>query len=255
VIDGRGALLLPDVLADESLRGRPSLRTSAIGSALCAPLWLWGNADAAPGVRGLAYLDSRRGGVQLGALDLELLTVLANVAASRLGATPPPEEPALAIALPGYDVGVASRPGREGGRVECAVAFTEGVLHLSLRGPETSFVGRLDPGRGKLAYVNAAHIPPLVVRASGGIESLTGSGRGPQGVVTVAPKDTLLVFSEGVATPWPGPGEAEDALEEITRRANGRGARAVVDAAFTAIDGLTAPRALGDRSLIVVRRT
>ncbi len=72
----------------------------------------------------------------------------------------------------------------------------------------TAFYGQYDPASGRLVYVNAGHPPPLVLRAGGALEWLgrpggTALGVVPgltyeEGVVDLAPGDTVLVFTDGV---------------------------------------------------------
>ncbi len=72
----------------------------------------------------------------------------------------------------------------------------------------TTFYGQYDASSGRLVYANAGHPPPLVLRAQGQVQWLSGPG-GPalgvvtgltyqEGVVDLAPGDTLLVFTDGV---------------------------------------------------------
>ncbi len=83
VVEGKMALLLPDVAAEPTLGVRQSVVMSGTRSVLCAPLWFSATA-AAPKVLGLLYLDSRGGTPAFTENDLLILTVLANVAASRI---------------------------------------------------------------------------------------------------------------------------------------------------------------------------
>ncbi|MEI6502531.1 MAG: PP2C family protein-serine/threonine phosphatase, partial [Armatimonadota bacterium] len=81
----------------------------------------------------------------------------------------------------------------------------------------TLFLGALDPGSGKLSYVNAGHCPPLVISAAGAVTSLDpvapAVGMFPDTVfavneVCLAPGDTLLAFTDGLT-------EAQDADETL----------------------------------------
>lgn len=70
----------------------------------------------------------------------------------------------------------------------------------------TLFYGVLDPA-GHFEYVNAGHVPPLCVRASGGVDSLNSPGF-PLGMfdgaryevasATLFPGDQVIVFSDGL---------------------------------------------------------
>jgi sigma-B regulation protein RsbU (phosphoserine phosphatase) len=71
----------------------------------------------------------------------------------------------------------------------------------------TLFYGELDPGRQRLTYVNAGHVPPFLVRASGGDERLRSGGpvlglleevRLEAAEVELAPGDLLAAVTDGV---------------------------------------------------------
>ncbi len=80
----------------------------------------------------------------------------------------------------------------------------------------TFFICVLDPAAGDLAYCNAGHNPPVIVRANGGVENLDGGGP-PLGILSIAnyseyraklePGDVLAIYSDGVT-------EANNAKEE-----------------------------------------
>jgi len=80
----------------------------------------------------------------------------------------------------------------------------------------TLFYAQLDAHTRQLDYVNAGHNPPLLMRASGQVESLNLGGtvvgllpRFPyqQGSVTLHPGDLLVCFTDGIS-------EAQNAAEE-----------------------------------------
>jgi sigma-B regulation protein RsbU (phosphoserine phosphatase) len=72
----------------------------------------------------------------------------------------------------------------------------------------TLFYGLFDPATGCLRYVNAGHLPPLLIHADGSVVELDGDGDTAAGIlpglpyaertVTLSPGDTLLMFSDGV---------------------------------------------------------
>ncbi len=80
----------------------------------------------------------------------------------------------------------------------------------------TAIMAALEPASGALRYVNAGHVPGLVVRASGEVEQLPGTGL-PIGLLlegsysagetTLGPGDTLILYTDGL-------NEAENAAEE-----------------------------------------
>ncbi|HXV14248.1 MAG TPA: GAF domain-containing SpoIIE family protein phosphatase, partial [Candidatus Krumholzibacteria bacterium] len=71
----------------------------------------------------------------------------------------------------------------------------------------TLFIAELDPGTGRLRYVNAGHEPPLVVRRDGTLELLESTTL-PMAMIesipldaketTLAPGDSVAVFSDGI---------------------------------------------------------
>jgi sigma-B regulation protein RsbU (phosphoserine phosphatase) len=71
----------------------------------------------------------------------------------------------------------------------------------------TLFCGALDPGAHTLAYVNAGHNPPLLLRRGGEVEELAATGM-PAGLDrnasyelvtrTLEPGDVLIAYSDGV---------------------------------------------------------
>jgi sigma-B regulation protein RsbU (phosphoserine phosphatase) len=71
----------------------------------------------------------------------------------------------------------------------------------------TLTAARLDPVSSRLAYVNAGHNPPLLVRRDGTLEELPpggmplgifGGARYQAGEVELGPGDLLCIFSDGI---------------------------------------------------------
>ncbi len=72
----------------------------------------------------------------------------------------------------------------------------------------TAFYGVLDTDTGEIAYANAGHNPPYVLRTGGTVDTLTGVGGMALGVMeemryqtqrlTLAPGESLVCFSDGV---------------------------------------------------------
>jgi serine phosphatase RsbU (regulator of sigma subunit) len=141
---------------------------------------------------------------------------------------------------------------------------------LCLNSPEgkyvTFFLGRLDPASGKLLYVNAGHNPPLVVRASGGVDTLEAGGMVVglmdgvpfvEGTAQLHPGDVLLVFSDGVTETWsPENEEFGDAgLIATVRRGPGLSAEFLQNLILQELDRFSAgAKATDDRTLIVLKR-
>lgn len=130
----------------------------------------------------------------------------------------------------------------------------------------TGFLGRLHPATGELTYVNAGHLPPLVVRAGGQVEALPGGGfpfgllrHSPYtaGVTQLDAGDTLLVFSDGL-TEAEGPGGAEigsEPIVTIARQGRTLDARGLSQSIGRQVEALTNGRpSADDRTLLVVKR-
>jgi serine phosphatase RsbU (regulator of sigma subunit) len=96
----------------------------------------------------------------------------------------------------------------------------------------TMFYGELDPGDGTLRYINAGHDYPMLRRADGGIEPLSTGGlmlgfdedvEFQQGETTMAPGDSLLLYSDGVTEALDTGGQdfGVDRVREVWRRLGG----------------------------------
>jgi sigma-B regulation protein RsbU (phosphoserine phosphatase) len=131
----------------------------------------------------------------------------------------------------------------------------------------TAFLARLDPVGGQLHYVNAGHQPPILVRRNGDVELLESQGfplglveatAYQSGLTTLAPGDTLLVFSDGVCEAKDGRGAelGPAALVAHARQALGLDAAALAATIERAIDAHSqGTPADDDRTLLVLRRT
>jgi serine phosphatase RsbU (regulator of sigma subunit) len=87
VVDERVALLIPNVLDDEVYKARHSLVATGVRSAMCTPLWLAPKMGMTEEVIGLLYADTRNAMRSFGRDDLEILTALSNIAASKIEGT------------------------------------------------------------------------------------------------------------------------------------------------------------------------
>ena len=112
----------------------------------------------------------------------------------------------------------------------------------------TFFYGQYDPATGRLQYVNAGHLPPIIHRASGGFErvtGVTGSGlalgmfdeaRYDTNEVTIGPGDVLLLYTDGITEAENAAGRAfeESGLEAVVASSSAADplqiGRAIVDA-------------------------
>jgi sigma-B regulation protein RsbU (phosphoserine phosphatase) len=112
----------------------------------------------------------------------------------------------------------------------------------------TIFYGVLDPSTGELVYANGGHCPALLVRAQepGTIQSLCNTGMAlgvlhdvnwRQGVVQLAPGDTLVLYTDGITEAQDERREffQEDRLKESLIANRGRPAEALRDAILGAV--------------------
>lgn len=132
----------------------------------------------------------------------------------------------------------------------------------------TAFFCTYDPASHALAYVNAGHNPPYLVRAAGGMDELTEGGlilgvmKGmayDTGHTALAPGDALVLFTDGVTEAM---GEAQEeygeerlmAVLDATRTAPVTDLVARVQEDVEAFTGPVAQR-YDDFTLLVLRRT
>jgi serine phosphatase RsbU (regulator of sigma subunit) len=272
VLAGRESLLIQDTLSDEKLRLQASIISQGVRSILAVPL------QTKDKVIGLLYLDSASAARAFTREDLNLITVMANMAAvrieiARLAEIEERERrvslemeqaaeiqrgllPAGPPSLAGLDVAAYNQScyyaggdyydffERQDGRLLVVVGDVAGkgmpaaLLMASLQArlqvlveaePDiakltsrlnritadhcpgnrfvTLFLCEIDPRSGEIAYVNAGHNPPLVLRRNGSAEMLQGGGL-ILGVLRNAPYevlhgrlgegDVLVLFSDGV---------------------------------------------------------
>ena len=131
----------------------------------------------------------------------------------------------------------------------------------------TSVCAILDPRTGALDYVNCGHNPPLLVRASGGVEELTTGGpalgfqlpgRWEAARASLAPGDLLLFYTDGVVeTPTADDDDfGTSRLAQVATRAASGPASSIVDGIVAATrDHIGLPAYEDDFTLVVVRRT
>jgi sigma-B regulation protein RsbU (phosphoserine phosphatase) len=272
VLSEKASVLVGDVDESEAFRNQQSIALQQVRSMMAVPL------QAEERVIGLIYVDSHSFVRSFDGNDLNLLTVLGNVAAIRIeherlseieqnerlmerdleqaaiiqrGLLPeaPPKLERVALAghnascrtvggdyydfLPYPDGRVGLVLGDVSGKgIPAAIlmASLQARVHLLAEEPNdlSQMMGRLnrilaghcptnrfvslffcilDPATGTLVYCNAGHNPPLLLRRSGELERLTGSGPVlgilpdvgfTQRAVSMDPGDLLLLFSDGV---------------------------------------------------------
>jgi sigma-B regulation protein RsbU (phosphoserine phosphatase) len=116
---------------------------------------------------------------------------------------------------------------------------------------------------GKLSYINAAHCPPLVIRANGALSELEATGM-PVGMIEgaeftlaeehLAPGDKLLIYSDGVTEAQNPAGDffGKKRLREVVTACAAQGAAAVHDAVQEAVTAFTGGAAQSDDITVLV---
>ncbi|HEU0091442.1 MAG TPA: SpoIIE family protein phosphatase [Vicinamibacteria bacterium] len=130
----------------------------------------------------------------------------------------------------------------------------------------TFFLARLDPGSGRVDYVNAGHNPPLLIRRDGTIETLNEGGMVlglfdsmpyGEGIAELRTGDTLLIFSDGVTETWSAKGDefGDQRLGEVAVRGRGLDAANLQTEILRELEVFEAgTKATDDRTLIVLKR-
>jgi serine phosphatase RsbU (regulator of sigma subunit) len=131
----------------------------------------------------------------------------------------------------------------------------------------TFFMGRLDPGTGEIAYVNAGHNPPVIVRADGSLDTLTTGGvvlglfedvDYEQASTQLGRGDVLVVFSDGVTETWNRADEefGDARLAELVRQGRALDAASLEAEILRELDRFAeGTKATDDRTLIVIKRS
>jgi phosphoserine phosphatase RsbU/P len=335
VIQDKVSLFIPNILEDALFSAQDSILSTGIRSAICAPLWYTQSGSETDTVIGIIYLDSLIGSRSFDDEDQTIVTLLANLAATRIENARLLEEslekrrmeddmrvaseiqrgllPSSAPEVPGYSLCGVNFPCRtvggdyydfemDNGDLLFALGDVSGkgtgaallmtMLRASVRAhwtePQlaeaatrinrtvaqnvpnnkfvTFFMGRLDPASGRLTYVNAGHNPPVLVRESGDLETLSEGGMvlglfdsAPydQGVAQLAPHDSLVVFSDGVTETFNAEDEeyGESRLVELLVGLRDRDATGLQNAILDALESFAAgAKATDDRTIIVLKR-
>ncbi len=130
----------------------------------------------------------------------------------------------------------------------------------------TCFLMSLDPQTGKVAYANAGHNPPIVVRGGKQIERVEAAGL-PLAIlvesdyeahsITLEPSDLILLYSDGVTECFNKDGElfGEERLEAILKQISPQSAKDVIKTIVGALDEFRQDRPFSDDvTLVVVKR-
>ena len=130
----------------------------------------------------------------------------------------------------------------------------------------TLFYGEYEPASGRLAYVNAGHNPPLLLRRDGSADELPATGMAlgvvadaayEAPVVTVETRERLFLYTDGITEAFdPRDNEyGEDRLRAFLARSAGLGHRELIEAVradVLAFCGTASPR--DDMTLLVLAR-
>jgi sigma-B regulation protein RsbU (phosphoserine phosphatase) len=129
----------------------------------------------------------------------------------------------------------------------------------------TAFFGVYDDEDRRLRYVNCGHNPPFLLRRDGFAQTLQPTAtvlglmedwRADEVVVTAAPGDTLLIYSDGVTEAGGGDGEefGEARLLDLLRRLRHRPVTSLPADLLAAVDRFVGrPGAEDDRTVIAAR--
>jgi serine phosphatase RsbU (regulator of sigma subunit) len=332
VIQNKASLLVRDTRLDDLLKNRQSISGQNIRTLLAVPL------QTSDRVIGLIYVDSPTLVSELTPGDLDLLTVLANVAANRIeqerlvqveeaekfhsqelqqaaeiqrGLLPDraPDVPGLEIA--GHNAPCQTVGGDyydfflcRDGQIALVLADVSGkglpaaLLMASVQArvevlledagdlpqllsrldrmmadncPKNRFVTLflcvLNPETGEVVYCNAGHNPPFVVRVSGLVERLIGSGT----MLGIFPElgyeqrrcrldagDFLVLYSDGVSEAEDPSGEefGDERLAALLADSRGIAASEILERVKDAVTAWTAGApAADDVTVVVARRT
>jgi sigma-B regulation protein RsbU (phosphoserine phosphatase) len=130
----------------------------------------------------------------------------------------------------------------------------------------TFFFSIIDATSGDIAFCNAGHNPPLLIRADGRVERLEGGGPvlGILPAMTyqrqqchMDPGDLLVLYSDGVTEAADPAGEEfEDRLPELAVKVRDRSAAEIVQAVHEAVrDWIAGQPPADDVTVVVARRT
>jgi phosphoserine phosphatase RsbU/P len=332
VLNQKTSLLIRNVQDEEAFRSMQSIVSQGVRALMAVPL----QTDSE--VIGLIYVDTSRWLREFSGDDLNLLTVMANVAAIRIERERlaeleharrrlasdleqaaeiqrqflPARAPKVSgLELAGFNASCRTVGGDyydffayPDGRVAvmvgdvCGKGMPAALLMMSLQArvqvlaaepsPPAMVLGRLnriltaaalnarfisfflalfDPASGELAYSNAGHNPPLLIRASGKVEWLSGGGP----VLGILPDasyeevrcvlnsgDVAVLYSDGVtdATNPEDEDFGEARLAEVLQRVHGGSADSILSAFTTAVkDWAAGTPAPDDITVVVVRKT
>lgn len=129
----------------------------------------------------------------------------------------------------------------------------------------TLFFGDYDAAAHRLRYVNCGHLPPFLMRASGGSERLqptaTVLGAFPEwhcesAEVGLGPGDTLFLFTDGVTESEGSSGDdfGDLRLESVLSSARNDAPEAIIDKVIAAVQGFSSGAHEDDITVVALQR-
>jgi sigma-B regulation protein RsbU (phosphoserine phosphatase) len=172
---------------------------------------------------------------------------------------------AAAVLMAGIQASIRSQVLRPPESLAALVGdFNRAVFSLSTSDKySTLFCGLLNPETRRLTYVNAAQVPPVLVRAAGSLERLEDGGtaigmfpltRYRQAVVNLEPGDAVVCFSDGISEATSAQDEMWDEAQylELLQRSAHLGARGIVEALVAGADAFAGETEQADDMTVVV---
>lgn len=130
----------------------------------------------------------------------------------------------------------------------------------------TLFYLVLDVPARRMLYVNAGHVPPVLLRADGGVElledggvplGLFGTPRYTEGHAVLGAGDVMVLYTDGIVESMDGDGEeyGRERLIDVLRRTHKSSATEICNAVVQDVQSFDAGLARDDRTLLVVKAT